>query len=76
MKVTYENACENEQCSVVMGAIKKVRLQALIDQQKCVADGPTDRLNGRSSPLGKASHHGTVTTKTKVRDLIDVNWLY
>ena len=42
------NACENEQCSMVMGAIEKVRLLALIDQQKCVADRPTDRLNGRS----------------------------
>ena len=42
------NACENEQCSMGMGAIEKVRLQALIDQQKCVADRPTDRLNGRS----------------------------
>ena len=41
------NACENEQCSMVMGAIEKVRLQALVDQQKCVAGRPTDRLNGR-----------------------------
>ena len=48
------NTCENEQCSVLMGAIEKVRLQALIDQQKCVEDRPTDRLNGRLiGPLGK-----------------------
>ena len=67
------NACENEQCSMVMGAIEKVRLPALIDQQKCVADRPTDRIQ-RMTDLD--SDHGTVTTKTKVRDLIDVNWLY
>ena len=47
MKVTYENACENEQCSVVMGAIEKVRLQALIDQQKSVG-GQTDSTDDRS----------------------------
>ena len=34
--------CENEQCSMVMGATEKVRLQALIDQQKCVEDRLTD----------------------------------
>ena len=32
----------DEQCSMVMGAIEKVILQALIDQQKCVEDRPTD----------------------------------
>ena len=40
--------CEKWTVSVMKGAIEKVILQALIDQQKCVEDRPTDQLNGRS----------------------------
>ena len=51
---------KNEQCLMVMGAIEKVILQALIDQQKCVEDRPTDLLAHANVFLGDA------VTKTKI----------